>query len=190
MSSCKVCFSSHRSLLNRWFDEGLPPAVSSKGFNDDYRKKCYYFGQAIVLWPPVAGLILWYTTSNVKDTALLPSRIILPLVNSWSSSPSLGKATVWCLDSVTLITLPNTFWPFRWLMATGEKCKPREKKLDKCWQYEIFWCSDFDHYCTVMIKITTRVTLYMQISSDTKTKAHFIFFISMRIFNRTFFSVK
>lgn len=45
--------------------------------------------------------------------------VSLPLVSSWSSRPSLGRATVWCLDSVTRITLPNTFWPFKWLIAAG-----------------------------------------------------------------------
>lgn len=47
----------------------------------------------------------------------------VPFVSSWSSRPSLGRATVWCLDRVTLITLPNTFWPFRWLIAAGSEHK-------------------------------------------------------------------
>lgn len=39
------------------------------------------------------------------------------LVKPWSSSPSRGNATVWCLDSVTRMILPYIFCPFRWLIA-------------------------------------------------------------------------
>lgn len=57
-----------------------------------------------------------WDSSSGGDGLLVVS---LPLVSSWSSRPSLGRATVWCLDSVTRITLPNTFWPFKWLIAAG-----------------------------------------------------------------------
>lgn len=38
-------------------------------------------------------------------------------VSPWSSSPSRGSCTVWCLERVTRIILPYIFCPLRWLMA-------------------------------------------------------------------------
>lgn len=43
--------------------------------------------------------------------------LLKSLVRPWSSRPSRGSATVWCLDSVTRIILLYIFCPFRWLMA-------------------------------------------------------------------------
>lgn len=39
------------------------------------------------------------------------------LVSPWSSSPSRGSCTVWCLERVTRIIFPYIFCPLRWLMA-------------------------------------------------------------------------
>lgn len=43
------------------------------------------------------------------------------LVNPWSSSPSRGSCTVWCLERVTRIIFPYIFCPLRWLMAEKDK---------------------------------------------------------------------
>lgn len=39
------------------------------------------------------------------------------LVRPWSSKPSRGSCTVWCLERVTRMIFPYIFCPFRWLMA-------------------------------------------------------------------------
>lgn len=42
-------------------------------------------------------------------------------VSPWSSSPSRGSCTVWCLDRVTRIIFPYIFCPLRWFMAIKRK---------------------------------------------------------------------
>lgn len=42
-------------------------------------------------------------------------------VSPWSSSPSRGSCTVWCLDRVTRIIFPYIFCPLRWFMAIKKK---------------------------------------------------------------------
>uniref|UniRef100_A0A0E9SFI2 Uncharacterized protein n=1 Tax=Anguilla anguilla TaxID=7936 RepID=A0A0E9SFI2_ANGAN len=44
--------------------------------------------------------------------------LVKSLVSPWSSSPSLGSCTVWCLDRVTRMIFPYIFCPFRWLIAS------------------------------------------------------------------------
>lgn len=39
------------------------------------------------------------------------------LVSPWSSRPSRGSWTVWCLERVTRIIFPYIFCPLRWLIA-------------------------------------------------------------------------
>lgn len=43
------------------------------------------------------------------------------LVSPWSSSPSRGSCTDWCLERVTRIIFPYIFCPLRWLMAEKDK---------------------------------------------------------------------